>query len=485
MSGSSLTAARSVRQAQRRLGSAAGEARGRILSRLAALLREEADELVAANRRDLDAARAGRLAPPLLHRLELSPAKLATLVEGVETLAAAADPIGRVLRRTELDDGLVLRQVASPIGVLLIIFESRPDAAIQIGSLAIRSGNGVLLKGGSEARHSNRALIDCMRRAIAAEGLPPEAIAGVEGRAEVAELLEHDELIDLVIPRGSGELVRSIQSATRIPVLGHAEGICHLYLDAAADPEMARRLAVDGKCDYPAACNAIETLLVHRDFLPHLPGVAAALVAAGVELRADAEALRALPGSGRRRRGRRRREYGDLILAVRTVDSLEEAMDHIHRFGSAHTDAIVSDDPEARRRFLDRVDSASVFANASTRFADGYRYGLGAEVGHLHRPHPRPRPGRRRGPADHPLAARGRRAGGGRLRAGQARLHPPAAAGRPGELTAGRSSPGSARLRRRRCLISDQAPRRAPGRGRSGAPRSGCRRSRSEATSAG
>ena len=381
MSDDSLAAARAVREAQRRLGSAPGETRSRILARLAALLGERSDELVAANRRDLEAARAGDLAPALLHRLELSEAKLATLVEGVETLAGEPDPVGRVVRRTELDDGLVLRQVSSPIGVLLIIFESRPDAVIQIGSLALRSGNGVLLKGGSEAARSNRALIGCLRDAVASEELPPAAIRGVEGRAAVQALLAHDHLIDLVIPRGSGELVRAIQSSTRIPVLGHAEGICHLYLDAAADPEMARRLAVDAKCDYPAACNAAETLLVHRDFLPRLPGVAAALAAAGVELRADPEALAHCPGAVAAGEADGATEYGELILAVRTVGSLEEAIEHIHRFGSAHTDAIVSEDAGARRRFLAEVDSASVFANASTRFADGFRYGLGAEVG--------------------------------------------------------------------------------------------------------
>jgi glutamate-5-semialdehyde dehydrogenase len=381
MSDDSRAVARAVRSAQRRLGSAGGEVRGRILSRLAALLRDEADELLAANRSDLAAAESGRLAPALLHRLELSRGKLDTLVQGVETLAAAADPVGRVLRRTELDEGLLLRQVSSPIGVLLVIFESRPDAAIQIGSLALRSGNGLLLKGGSEARHSNRALIGCMRRAVAGEGLPPEVIRGVEGRAAVQALLAHEELIDLVIPRGSGELVRSIQSSTRIPVLGHAEGICHLYLDAAADPEMARRLAVDGKCDYPAACNAVETLLVHRDFLPQLVGVAAALLDAGVELRADAEALPHCRGAVAAGEEDGAVEYGDLVLAVRTVGSLEEAVERIHRYGSAHTDAIVSQDREVCRRFLDMVDSASVFANASTRFADGFRYGLGAEVG--------------------------------------------------------------------------------------------------------
>ncbi len=381
MSHDSLVAARAVREAQRRLGSAGGETRGRVLIRFAELLHESRDDLLAANRRDLAAAEADRLAGPLLGRLALTEAKLETLVEGVETLAAEPDPIGRVLRRTELDDGLLLRQVTSPIGVLLIIFESRPDAAVQIGSLALRTGNGVLLKGGAEATHSNRALIDCMRRAVAEEGLRPDVIRGVEGREAARALLEHDELIDLVIPRGSGELVRAIQSSTRIPVLGHAEGICHLYLDAAADPEMARHLALDGKCDYPSACNAVETLLVHRDFLPRLPGVATALADAGVELRADAEALPHCPGAVSASEEDGAVEYGDLILAVRTVGSLGEAVDHIHRHGSAHTDAIVSDDPEARQRFLDTVDSASVFANASPRFADGFRYGLGAEVG--------------------------------------------------------------------------------------------------------
>ncbi len=377
---SSATAA-AVRECQRRLGSAAGEVRDRILERLAVVLGERRQDLLAANRQDLQAAGATGLALPLLRRLELTDAKLATLRRGVEMLARQDDPIGRVVTRTELDDGLVLRQVKSPIGVLLIIFESRPDAVIQIGSLALRSGNGVVLKGGSEALHSNRALIGCLRDAVAAEGLGADAVRGVEGRAAVAALLAHDQLIDLVIPRGSGELVRRIQSSTRIPVLGHAEGVCHLVLDAAADPEMAKKLAVDSKCDYPAACNAVETLLVHRAFLPRLEGVARALRAAGVELRADRRTLPHCPGAVAATDDDWGREYGDLILAVRAVADLDQAIAHVHRYGSAHTDAIVTEDRAAGRRFLDQVDSASVFVNASTRFADGYRYGLGAEVG--------------------------------------------------------------------------------------------------------
>jgi glutamate-5-semialdehyde dehydrogenase len=351
------------------------------LGRLATRLREKAPELLAANRKDLAAAEATSLGLPLLNRLAVGESKLETLRDGVKQLAAEADPIGRALRRTELDEGLVLRQVSSPIGVLLIIFESRPEAVIQIGSLALRTGNAVLLKGGSEALHSNRALVQCLRDSVADEGYDPAVISGVEGREAAQALLEHDELIDLVIPRGSGELVKSIQASTKIPVLGHAEGICHLYLHEDADPEMAARVAVDSKCDYPAACNAAETLLVHRDFLPKLGSIARALTEAGVELRADTESRLHAPGSVEAGDQDGTVEYGDLILAVRTVGSLEEAIEHIHRHGSAHTDAIVSDSEEIRRRFLTEVDSASVFANASTRFADGFRYGLGAEVG--------------------------------------------------------------------------------------------------------
>ncbi len=376
-----LEIATAVRACQRKLGSAPGEVRDRVLERLSGLLDERREDLLAANRRDLEAAAENDLALPLLRRLELTEAKLATLRDGVESLARQEDPIGRAISRTELDDGLLLRQVKSPIGVLLIIFESRPDAVIQIGSLALRSGNGVVLKGGSEALHSNRALIHCLRDAVASEGLGADAVCGVEGREAVAALLAHDQLIDLVIPRGSGQLVRGIQSSTRIPVLGHAEGVCHLVLDAAADPVTAKKLAVDGKCDYPAACNATETLLVHRDFLPHLGGVAGALAAEGVELRADAEALPHCPGAVAAAQDDWGAEFGDLILAVKTVADLDEAIDHIHRYGSAHTDAIVTADEQAGRRFLDEVDSASVFVNVSTRFADGYRYGLGAEVG--------------------------------------------------------------------------------------------------------
>ncbi len=373
--------ARNVRQAQRRLGSASGDTRTAVLRRLAEILADREDAILEANRRDVETAREEGLAKPLLKRLELTAGKLATLRAGVETLADGGDPVGALVTRTELDSGLVLSQVKSPLGVLLIIFESRPDAVIQIGSLALRAGDGVILKGGSEAKLSNRILVDCLRQALEREGLDPDAVVGVEGREAVAELLGLQESIDLVIPRGSGELVRSIQESTRIPVLGHAEGVCHLYLDASADPAMAAQLAVDGKCDYPAACNATETLLVHRGFLPHLAQVGRALQDQGVELRADEESRAHVAGAKPVSDDDWRAEYGDLILAVKTVGGVDEAIDHIHRYGSAHTDAVVTEDEEVARRFLNGVDSASVFWNASTRFADGYRYGLGAEVG--------------------------------------------------------------------------------------------------------
>lgn len=373
--------ARAAREAQRRLGSAEASKRTAVLERVVSLLDERRSEILEANEADREQAAKEGLASPLLSRLKLDDSKLATLREGLLTLAASDDPVGRIRSRMELDDGLQLNRVFSPIGVVLVVFESRPDAVIQIGGLTIRSGNAVLLKGGAEARRSNAVLVACLRYALESEGLLPDAVVGVADRTAVRALLELDDLIDLVIPRGSGELVRSIQASTRIPVLGHAEGICMVYVDEAADAEMAARVVVDGKCDYPAACNATETVLVHRAFLSKLATVGDALRARGVEIRADAPALAVLPGATLAGPEDGATEYGDLILAIRTVDSVDEAIAYIHEHGSAHTDAIVTSSEVVAERFLREVDSASVFHNASTRFADGYRFGLGAEVG--------------------------------------------------------------------------------------------------------
>ncbi len=371
---------RAARRAQRGLAAAGGEIRTEVLRHLERLLREREAGLIAANRLDLEAPGAGELPGSIIERLALSPAKLETLREGVRVLIGHSDQVGRPLLRRELDEGLVLEQVRAPIGVLLIVFESRPDAVVQIGSLALRTGNAVLMKGGSEARHSNRALTDLLREAVVEAGADPDAVQNIEGREAVADLLELDEYIDLVIPRGSNELVRSIKSASRIPVLGHADGVCHVFIDAAADAGMAVRVAVDAKTDYAAVCNAAETLLIHRAF-PGGAAVVQALLDAGVEVRGD-EAVQAMaPGVSAARESDFGQEFGDLTIAAREVDGLEEAIEHIHAYGSAHTDTIVTEDAEAARRFLDTVDASSVFWNASTRFADGYRYGLGAEVG--------------------------------------------------------------------------------------------------------
>ena len=354
--------------------------RTEVLRNLEQLLGEREDDLLATNERDLNAPGADDLPGPILKRLALSPSKLETLREGVNVLIDSADPVGRPLIRRELDERLILEQVRVPIGVLLIVFESRPDAVIQIGSLALRTGNAVLMKGGSEAMHSNRALTDLLREAVVKAGGPADVVQNVEGREAVADLLAMDEHIDLVVPRGSADLVRSIKAASRIPVLGHADGICHVYVDAAADPGMAVRVAVDSKTNYVAVCNAAETLLLHRDF-PAGGAVVQALLDAGVDVRGDEDVAAMAPGVTAAQPSDFGQEFGELTIAARVVDGLDEAIDHIHTHGSAHTDTVVTEDAEVARRFLDTVDSSSVFWNASTRFADGFRYGLGAEVG--------------------------------------------------------------------------------------------------------
>ncbi len=368
------------RAAQRKLAAAGAGARTAILEHLERLLREREAELIAANKLDLEAAEGTNIAQPILERLALTPAKLETLREGIRFLIDDPDPIGRTLVRRKLDEGLVLEQVRAPLGVLLIIFESRPDAVIQIGSLALRTGNAVLMKGGSEALASNQALTDVLREAVAAADVDPDVVQNIEGREAIAQLLELDYHIDLVIPRGSAELVRSIQQKSRIPVLGHADGICHVFIDAAADPDMATRVTIDAKTDYAAVCNAAETLLLHRDFAGGADLVQA-LLDAGVEVRGD-EAVQAMAdGVIAATAEDFGFEYGNFTIAARVVDGLESAIDHIHTHGSAHTEAIITEDAETAARFLDTVDAASVMWNASTRFADGFRYGLGAEVG--------------------------------------------------------------------------------------------------------
>ena len=337
--------------------------RTRILQDLARAIHDRAGEIYTANKKDLEAAK-GTIAQPLYKRLLINEAKLRDLVEGIEQLAAAPDPVGHVLLETELDEGLTLKKVQTPIGVLAAIFEARPEVVGQIAALAIRSGNSVLLKGGREAAHTNAAIGAIIHDVLETHGVAG-AVQLVSTREEVAELLAMNDLINLVIPRGSNEMVQSIQNSTRIPVLGHADGICHVYIDEKADPEKAARIAVDSKAQYPAVCNAAETLLVHKSF-PARQELFESLRAAGVELRMESDFGH---------------EFLDLVMAVHVVENMDEAIRHIHRYGSAHTDAIVTEDSGAAQRFLNDVDSAGVYWNASTRFADGFRYGFGAEVG--------------------------------------------------------------------------------------------------------
>jgi glutamate-5-semialdehyde dehydrogenase len=351
------------------------------LEAIAQALESSSADIVAANAKDCELAQANGLASALYARLKLDAGKLAAAIAGVRSVAALADPVGEVQIHRELDRGLVLKRVSCPLGVLGIIFEARPDAVMQITSLAIKSGNGVLLKGGQEALNTCQALTKAIQRGLDQTPIDPAVVALLTSREETLELLKLDRYVDLIIPRGSNSFVQFVQDNTRIPVLGHAEGICHLYIDRTADFAKTIPIAVDSKTQYPAACNAIETLLVHRDIAAaFLPEVAQALTTKGVTLRGDAE-TRAIVAMDAATEQDWATEYSDLTLSIRVVESLDAAIDHINQYGSGHTEAIATEDAPAARRFMDRVDAAGVFQNCSTRFADGFRYGLGAEVG--------------------------------------------------------------------------------------------------------
>ncbi len=377
-----------TRRAARSLAALPTAARNAALEAIAQALHDQAETITRANAADLAAAEAEGLAPALYGRLKLDSPKLAGAIAGVRDVAKLPDPVGATQLHRELDTGLVLRRITCPLGVLGVIFESRPDAVVQIAALAVKSGNGVILKGGREATRSCQALVAAIHAGLVAAGVDPAAVQLLTTRAEIRALLDLDDYVDLIIPRGSNEFVRYIQSNTRIPVLGHADGICHLYVDAAADLAMATAIAVDAKTQYPSACNAIETLLVHREVAADfLPQVARSLQAKRVELRADAEALAILHGAELSDPVQPATEedwateYVALILAIRVVDSLDAAIAHITRYGSGHTEAIVTADDATAAQFLSAVDAAGVYRNCSTRFADGFRYGFGAEVG--------------------------------------------------------------------------------------------------------
>jgi len=351
------------------------------LAEIGKALKQHSAEIVSANKDDLVTAEKNNLAGPLLKRLKFDEGKIADVCAGIDSLIKIDDPVGKTITATELDKGLELYKVSCPIGVIGVVFESRPDALVQISTLCLKSGNAVLLKGGSEAAKTNKTLAEIISEASEEAGLPQGWIQLLETRQDVAQMLALDEYIDLVIPRGSNEFVRYIMDNTNISVLGHADGICHVYIDGDADLDMAVNITVDSKCQYVAVCNAAETLLVDNKIAEKfLPKVKTTLEENGVQLRGcekTASIIDVKPAVEEDWST----EYLDYILSIKIVDGLEQAIDHINHYGSGHTDSIVTADKEKAERFMALVDSANVFWNCSTRFSDGFRYGLGAEVG--------------------------------------------------------------------------------------------------------
>ena len=369
-----------LKEEARRLGFSTSEERDEALRLIAEGLERDWPQIRAANEADVQSAERDGLAPALVKRLIYSEAKQAEALSGIRDIIAAPDPVGTVRMRRELDDGLVLSQVAVPIGVIGMIFEARPDALVQIISLCAKSGNAIILKGGSEARLTNAALVASMRASLEKSPLGSNWIVLLESRSDVSEMLTMEGTIDLLIPRGSKEFVSYIMGNTTIPVLGHSDGICHLYIDESADLEMALTVAYDAKTQYPAACNAVETILVHSAIAPRFIPVLATRFGSLVTIHGDertAALIECIPYQD----GDWDTEYLDFEVNIRVVDSLGEAIAHIARHGSGHTDAIVASSDSSIQTFFAQVDSADVFANCSTRFADGYRFGLGAEVG--------------------------------------------------------------------------------------------------------
>ena len=376
-----LEKAEKVRLASIKISQTENQNRIKALNFMADYLEKNSKEILEANNEDYLNAEKKGISRALLSRLKLSKSKLNSGIEGVRKVGDLADPVNQVQIKRELSKGLILERKTVPIGVLGVIFESRPDAVMQISSLAIRSGNGVMLKGGSEANLTNTSIVKALQEGLNESGLDKNAICLLTSRKDSMAMLNLEKYINLIIPRGSNELVKFIQENTRIPVLGHADGICHLFIDIEANLEMALSVALDSKIQYPAACNAIETLLVHKDIAPAFLEKAIPLFNTNdVKLIGDKRSVElglkyeaSLEDWGT--------EYLDLILSIKIVDDLEEAITHIQKYSSKHTDGIITENSNTANKFMNVVDSAGVFHNCSTRFADGFRYGFGAEVG--------------------------------------------------------------------------------------------------------
>jgi glutamate-5-semialdehyde dehydrogenase len=359
------------------------DVKNRTLEEMASALEKGCASILEANAKDLEFAEKENVAGPLIARLRLNENKVMGMVKGIRSVVRLKDPVGQKQMATEMDQGLTLYRLTCPIGVIGAIFESRPDAVPQISSLCLKSGNAVILKGGREAHNSNKIIVSLIREAIdKIDGVPVGAVQMIETRSEVADMLKEEKNINLIIPRGSNEFVKYIQENTRIPVLGHSEGICHGYIDSKADSKKAIAVVLDSKLQYPAACNAMETLLVHEDVAQDiLPTLSEQFCAKNVELVGCEGVQKIIPDIKPAMEVDWDTEYTDLKLSVRVVSGLAEAIEFINTHGSGHTDCIITEDAPSAEQFLNEVDSSSVVWNASTRFADGFRYGLGAEVG--------------------------------------------------------------------------------------------------------
>ncbi|MBQ9015816.1 MAG: glutamate-5-semialdehyde dehydrogenase [Firmicutes bacterium] len=371
---------RKVKQSSYILAALPEEVRNRALEAVCEALAAQQTQILEANQMDLERAEATQLSAPLLSRLRFDRKKISGCIDGIHDLIDMPDPLFRQILKRELDTGLVLTKETCPIGVIGVIFESRPDALVQIASLCIKSGNGIILKGGSEARATNRVLFDTICDAALGAGLPEGFAQLIEDRAGIDELLQCHGDVDLIIPRGSNQFVRYIMDHTNIPVMGHADGICHVYVDGAAMIGKAVPIIIDSKTQYPAACNAAETLLVHSAIADVLIPALADAAGAKIRLRGDERTVQLIDCAAAEEEDFHT-EYLDNILSVRVVGSIDEAIDHINRYGSHHTDCIITEDADSAAKFMALVDSAGVYQNCSTRFADGYRYGFGAEVG--------------------------------------------------------------------------------------------------------
>lgn len=374
--------ARAGRSAQRRLASMTDAQKAEGLRAAARALRDSEEAILSANAQDVAAGEANGLTGAMLDRLKLDPKRLAGIADALEQVAALPDPVGKVIDQTERPNGLVLSRVRVPIGLIGIIYESRPNVTADAAALCLRSGNAVLLRGGSEAVNSNRAILAALQKGLADAGLPAEAVQLIptQDRAAVGAMLQAAGLIDMIVPRGGKSLVARVQADARVPVLAHLDGICHTYIHSAADPEMAKAIALNAKMRRTGICGSMETLLLDAQF-PASQEVVASLLDAGCELRGDARARALDPRIGPASANDWDCEYLDAILTVGVVDGLDEALAHIARHSSAHTDAIITSDEAVAERFLEEVDSAIVMVNASTQFADGGEFGLGAEIG--------------------------------------------------------------------------------------------------------